>query len=108
MVEIMKHLDEGCTVVLAGSGQALRALAHAARDLQSGRRTFHPELVLFTMWGDLIVYARHDSAGRDLQPLVDLVGEHVADAILQAADCLIDERYAEVIISTAYKAKGCQ
>jgi hypothetical protein len=108
MVEIMKHLDDGCSVALAGGGQALRALAHAARDLQAGRRTSHPELVLFTTWGDLIDYAEHDPAGRDLQPLVDLVGEHGADTILHAADCLIDERYAEVIISTAHKAKGRQ
>ncbi|WP_093852026.1 UvrD-helicase domain-containing protein [Streptomyces pini] len=108
MVEIMKHLDDGYAVALAGGGQALRALAHAALDLQSGRRTSHPELVLFTTWGDLIDYAEHDPAGRDLQPLVDLVGEHGADTILHAADCLIDERHAEVIVSTTHKAKGRQ
>ncbi|CAL9329204.1 ATP-dependent DNA helicase Rep [Streptomyces sp. enrichment culture] len=108
MVEIMKHLDHGYAVALAGGGQALRALAHAARDLQSGRRTSHPELVLFTTWGDLIDYAEHDPAGRDLQPLVDLVSEHGADTILHAADCLVDERHAEVTVSTAHKAKGRQ
>ncbi|MEE1943019.1 UvrD-helicase domain-containing protein [Streptomyces sp. TRM 70361] len=53
MIEIMKHLDDGCAVALAGGGQALRALAHAA-------------------------------------------------------DCLIDERHAEVTVSTAHKAKGRQ
>ena len=108
MVEIMKHLDDGRTVVLAGGGQALRALARAALDLQAGRCTSHPEPVLFTTWGDLLDYAEHDPAGRDLQPLVDLVGEHGADSILHAAGCLIDERHAEVIVSTAHKAKGRQ
>jgi len=108
MVEIMKHLDDGRAVALAGGGHALRALARAALDLQAGRRTSHPELVLFTTWGDLLDYAEYDPAGRDLQPLVDLVGEHGADTILAAVEFLVDERCAEVTVSTAHKAKGRQ
>jgi hypothetical protein len=47
MAEVITHLAAGRKVALAGGGEALRALALAARDLMEGRRTWHPELLLF-------------------------------------------------------------
>ncbi|MGW5677909.1 UvrD-helicase domain-containing protein [Streptomyces sp. NPDC003860] len=108
VAEIIGFLATGHAVALVGGGQALRALASAARDLQAGRRTSHPELVLFTTWGDLQDYAEHDPAGRDLQPFVDLVGQHGTDTLLRAADLLVDEDRADITVSTAHKAKGRQ
>ena len=69
-----------------GEGTACAPWPLAARDLKEGRRTSHPELVLFPSWGELQDYAEHDPAGRDLQPLVDLVDTHGTDAILAAVD----------------------
>ncbi|WP_405763843.1 UvrD-helicase domain-containing protein [Actinacidiphila glaucinigra] len=106
MAEVLRLLGLGCRVALAGGGDSLRALAYAARDLQDGRRTSHPELVLFTTWGELQDYAAHDPAGGDLQPLVDLVEQHGADAILAAVNRLVDEKNAHVTVSTVHKAKG--
>ena len=91
MTEVMGLLAAGHRVALAGGGDSLRALALAARDLKEGRRTTHPELVLFPSWGELQDYAAHDPAGRDLQPLVDLVDTHGTDAILAAVDQLAPE-----------------
>ena len=88
MTEVMHLLAAGHRVALVGGGDSLRALALAARDLKDGRRTTHPELVLFPSWGELQDYAAHDPAGRDLQPLVDLVDKHGTDAILAAVDHL--------------------
>jgi hypothetical protein len=102
----MTVMTSGQRVALAGGGEGLRALALAARDLKEGRRTTHPELLLFPAWGDLLDYAAHDPAGRDLQPLVDLVDKHGTDAILNAVDGLAPEQHAEVTVSTAHKAKG--
>jgi superfamily I DNA/RNA helicase len=51
-------------------------------------------------------YAAHDQAGRDLRPFVDLVDTHGTDAILAAVAQLAPERQAEVIVSTAHKARG--
>jgi superfamily I DNA/RNA helicase len=62
--------------------------------------------VLFPSWGELQDYAAHDPAGRDLQPLVDLVDTHGTDAILAAVARLAPEQHAEVTVSTAHKAKG--
>ncbi|MFJ4910071.1 UvrD-helicase domain-containing protein [Streptomyces sp. NPDC093249] len=106
MAQVMDLLAAGYRVALVGGGDSLRALALAARDLKEGRRTTHPELVLFTAWGDLQDYAAHDPAGRDLQPLVDLVDTHGTDAILAAVAQLAPENQAEVTVSTAHKAKG--
>ncbi|WP_156724944.1 UvrD-helicase domain-containing protein [Streptomyces apocyni] len=106
MAEVMKLLGTGRRVALVGGGDTLRALASAARELKEGRRTGHPELVLFTCWGDLQDYATHDPAGCDLLPLVDLVDTHGADAILNAVGQLTSEQQAEVTVSTAHKAKG--
>ncbi|WP_392872732.1 UvrD-helicase domain-containing protein [Streptomyces sp. LN499] len=106
MAEVLKLLGDDRKVALAGGGAALAALAHAARDLKDGRRTAHPELVLFQTWGELQDYAGHDPSGGDLLPLVELVDEHGTEAILTAVDRLVEETHADVTVSTAHKAKG--
>lgn len=106
MTHVMQLLDADRRVALVGGGSGLRSLALAARDLKAGRRTSHPELVLFATWGDLQDYAGHDPAGGDLQPFVDLIDRHGTDTVLAAVDKLTDEQHADVIVSTAHKAKG--
>ncbi|WP_416972201.1 UvrD-helicase domain-containing protein [Streptomyces sp. 4F14] len=106
MAQVMTLMAAGYRVALAGGGDSLQALALAARDLKEGRRTHHPELILFPSWGDLQDYAAHDPAGRDLQPLVNLVDTHGTDAILTAVARLTPEPHAQVTVSTAHKAKG--
>lgn len=97
----MQLLDTDHRVALTGGGESLRALARAADDLRAGRRTFHPELLLFPTWGDLQDYAANDPAGRDLQPLVDLVDTHGTDAILNAVHRLDPESTAYVAVTRA-------
>ncbi|MEU2119465.1 AAA family ATPase [Streptomyces sp. NPDC016459] len=106
MKHVMHHLATGTRVALVGGGASLRALALAARDLKDGRRTSHPELVLFPTWDTVQDYAAHDPSGRDLQPLVDLVDTHGTDAILNAVSHLTAEEHAQITVSTAHKAKG--
>ncbi|MDX6331480.1 MAG: hypothetical protein QOI83_3863 [Streptomycetaceae bacterium] len=106
MVEVMRLLEAGRRVSLVGGGSALSALAGAAQDLKSGKRTTHPELILFDSWGELQEYAEYDPAGRDLLPLVELIDEHGADLILDAVARLSDEQWADVAVSTAHRAKG--
>ncbi|MEV0743438.1 UvrD-helicase domain-containing protein [Streptomyces sp. NPDC050549] len=106
MAQVMNLMTAGCRVALVDGGDSLRALAQAARDLKDGRRTTHPELILFPSWGELQDYAAHDPAGRDLQPLIDLVDTHGTDAILTAVARLVPEQHAQVTVSTTHKAKG--
>ncbi|MFJ5894682.1 UvrD-helicase domain-containing protein [Streptomyces sp. NPDC093064] len=106
VTEILALLSSGIATALVGGGEALRGLAQAARDLIQGRRTHHPELVLFTSWAALREYAEHDPSGSDLQPFANLVDDHGPDAILNAVDRLVSESDAQVTVSTAHKAKG--
>ncbi|MFH8592023.1 UvrD-helicase domain-containing protein [Streptomyces rimosus] len=106
MVEVIRQLEQGRRVALAGGGGTLAALAQSAHDLRSGRRPSHPELMLFESWEELREYAEYDPSGRDLQPLVELVDEHGTEAVLQALDRLVPEDSAEVTVSTTHRAKG--
>ncbi|MCL7497022.1 MULTISPECIES: UvrD-helicase domain-containing protein [Streptomyces] len=106
MVEVIRQLEADRRVALAGGGEALSALARAAHDLEAGRRTGHPELMLFETWGELREYAECDPAGRDLLPLVEVVDEHGTEALLRALDQLSPEDSADVTVSTVHRAKG--
>lgn len=53
-----------------------------------GRRTHHPELLLFTSWPASREYAEHGPADGDLQPFANLVDEHGPDTILNAIEQL--------------------
>ncbi|MET8697175.1 UvrD-helicase domain-containing protein [Streptomyces bauhiniae] len=106
IAQVITLMAAGHRVALVGGGDSLRGLAEAARDLKEGRRTRHPELVLFSSWGDLQEYASYDPAGRDLQPLVNLVDAHGTDTIVAAVARLAPEQHAQVTVSTAHKAKG--
>ncbi|MFF6961711.1 UvrD-helicase domain-containing protein [Streptomyces sp. NPDC008317] len=106
MNEVLHLLQAGLRTALVGGGGTLRALALAAGELKDGRRTTHPELVLFPTWGAVQDYAAHDPADSDLQPLVGLVDKHGVHAILTAVSQLHDETTCLVTVSTAHKAKG--
>lgn len=69
MTEVMRQLGSGRRVALSRGGQTLSTLALAARDLEEGRRTGHPELVLFASWGEPQDYAR---SRRTRPPAVNL------------------------------------
>lgn len=106
MAEILALLGLGRRVALVGRGDTLSELALAARDLKSGRRTSHPELLLFSTWGEVQDYTENDPDGRELQPFVDVIDEHGVDVVLDVISRLCDEAGAEVTVSTVHKAKG--
>ncbi|ADJ45314.1 DNA helicase [Amycolatopsis mediterranei S699] len=106
MAEILTLLGKGRRVALAGRAAVLQSLAEAARDLQAGRRTTHPELLLFASWGEVQDYAEWDPDGRDLLSFVEVIDEHGADVVLDTLSRLAAETHADVVVSTAHAAKG--
>ncbi|WUI03918.1 UvrD-helicase domain-containing protein [Spirillospora sp. NBC_00431] len=106
MAEVLACLELGIPVALTGGGSALQRIATAALELQSGKRTTHPELFLFNSWDEVQDYAEHDSAGQDLKAIVGLIDTYGPELILQAVDRLSPEQHARVTVSTAHKAKG--
>lgn len=106
MVAVMQLLADNRRVALVGGGAALEELAIAAGQLKAGRRASHPELLLFSTWGELQEYAEFDPSGQDLLPLVDIIDEHGVEVILNAVRKLSEEHDAQIVVSTAHKAKG--
>ncbi|WP_344443722.1 hypothetical protein [Kitasatospora nipponensis] len=91
-------------VLLDEAQDANPVIAQAATELQAGRSTSHPELFLFSSWGEVQEYVEQDSAGSDLKAIVQLVDTHGPETILAAAQRLTPEEHARVTVSTAHKA----
>ncbi|MFF3310533.1 UvrD-helicase domain-containing protein [Streptomyces sp. NPDC002952] len=101
---VMEGLAAGRKVALVGGGSAIKQLAWAAEALQGGRPTDHPELMGFASWDDVRQYAAEEDGS--LEVLVKLIDEHGSDRIVAAADGLVSEAQAELVVSTAHRSKG--
>jgi UvrD/REP helicase N-terminal domain/UvrD-like helicase C-terminal domain len=106
VAQIMAAYAAGRRPALVGGGAEIRALAEAAVTLKAGLGTSHPELFAFRTWGELQEYVEQDAAGADLKVFVRLVDAHGPEVVIETVDRMVDERYADVVISTAHKAKG--
>jgi hypothetical protein len=101
---VLESLEAGRKVALEGGGAEIKRLAWAARDLQQGRATDHPELIAFPSWSAVREYAQEEDGS--LKVLVKLIDEYGAELLVLAADALASEEHAELVVSTAHKAKG--
>lgn len=102
-------LDSGRKVAIVGGGGEIERLARAAQDLQEGKRAEHPDLVAFESWSDVQRYCKEEpeDAGT-LVPLVRAIDAHGAQSIRAMTSRLVAEDAADLVISTAHKAKGRQ
>lgn len=98
--------EANLAVALVGGGQDVKRLAEAAMDLKNGRPTSHPELFLFQTWGEVQQYVEEAADGSDLAVAVKLIDTYGAPEVVRAIDRTVDERYAQVTVSTAHKSKG--
>lgn len=96
----------GRRAALVGGGNDIRQLAEAAIDLRAGRGTAHPELCAFRTWAEVQAYVTEDAAGSDLKVAVGLIDSYGPEGMLEILASLVDERIADVVLSTAHKAKG--
>jgi len=93
------------TVAIVGGTTEIRMFAEAAQDLMSGQGTSHPDLTAFKSWGDVQEYVQ-DDAGSDLKVFVKLIDEYGVQTVMDVANKAVDEKFANVIVSTAHKSKG--
>jgi hypothetical protein len=106
LARVMDSLDQGRRTALVGGGGEIAKLARAAAELQSGRPCDHPELIAFASWSEVQDYVQQDKTASDLKVFVDLVDKWGPETLLPVVDRLVDERRAEVVVSTGHKAKG--
>ena len=106
LAQVIEGQMAGLRVAMVGGGRELVSLARAALQLQNGVATDHRELMLFRSWGEVQEFVHSESAGSDLKVFVKLIDTHGAQRLIQIVDSLFEEQDAELIISTAHKAKG--
>lgn len=104
----MASLAAGKRVALVGGTDDLSRFLTAALQLQRGQRTKHHDLACFKTWGNAVAWVKsHRQEAGDLAVKVGLVEKFGAEALRDVLDDLTaDEGRADVIVSTAHKAKG--
>jgi hypothetical protein len=96
----------GRRVAFVGSMAAdIKSFANAADKLMSGKRVMHSDLSAFKSWDEVQQYAASDE-GRDLRVMVKLVDTYGTEAIVAVCDDTVKEHEADLVVSTAHKAKG--
>lgn len=104
--ELFAHLALGERVTIVGGAADVKAFARAADQLSNDGYTSHPELACFSSWEEAQAYADLDPAGSEIALMVKLVDEFGAKTIISALEQQTPERSADLVISTAHKAKG--
>ena len=111
---VFDAFDRGKRVALMGGGRAIEDIAKAAKDLQAGRGTKHPDLSRFTDWDEVRAYVEDGDDAQSLRAFVRLVDRRGADGLLQMVKELANEDQTDpdgnpdydIIVSTVHKAKG--
>jgi hypothetical protein len=104
--EVMTAQNATRKVALVGGADDLRKFVEAAQELQRTGSTFHPDLMAFTTWPQVVAYVDDDPSGSDLAIMVDLVEDLGVDTLLRVLSNTVHESAADVVVSTAHKAKG--
>jgi hypothetical protein len=105
---VLTALADGLRVALVGGGREIESLAWAAQKLMGGQRTTHPELCVFETWDEVRKAAAAEEADGALRVFVAIMERYGPNAVIDAMRRLVDEKQAEVVVSTGHKAKGRQ
>jgi len=104
IAQAMHYGEEGKSIAVVGGTDEIKRLAESALALQQGQTASHPDLIAFKNWGEVKAFVAEE--GGDLQVFVRLIETYGAPTVLRVAESAIDEKYADVTLSTAHKAKG--
>lgn len=105
IAQAMSFQAQGKRVAIAGGTTQIKMFTESARDLMDGKTPSHADLIAFKTWADVVEYAASDE-GADLRVLVRLISTYGVDAILEVCATSVKEDRADIVISTAHKAKG--
>lgn len=103
---LIKSHAAGVKAALVGGGRELLEFANAVDELKQKGWTGHPELYAFQSWGQVQDYIEQDHGGEDFAVAVKLIDTFGTDGIRAAITNSTDERYADLLVSTAHKSKG--
>jgi superfamily I DNA/RNA helicase len=106
ILEILEATRVGLKPHVCGGTEAIKRLLSDVYELKAGRPAISPEFFGFQDWWEVVAFANTEE-GQDLHTFVQLVqqqGEGKLWAVVNGA--VANENHADVILSTAHKAKG--
>ena len=106
MLEAMDAIAAGqAAFILGGTGELRNLLGDVFR-LERGEPAISPQFFGFKNWREVVEFSENEE-GEDIRSFVQMVEKHGASRIWDALQSLhADEASADVILSTAHKAKG--
>lgn len=103
---VLTYLSAGRACALVGGADEVVRFAKAAISLRNDGWTGHAELACFKSWAEVQEYVANDAQGDDLKLMVGLIDEFSPEVIIGGLGQTAAEDVAEVVVSTAHKAKG--
>jgi hypothetical protein len=103
--KLLAAIAAGKKPYLVGGGSDVISFVEAAKNLQQGISTSHPDLACFSNWVEVQEYSKLDE-GEELRLMVKLIDGFGVDPILNALKAMPMEKDADLVISTAHKSKG--
>ncbi len=103
--EAMEAQARGMKVALVGGTKEIERFVKAAEKVMDGKKTEHEDLISFSNWGEVVQYS-NEADGKDLKVMVTLIENYGTSAILAVCSASVNEDKADLIVSTAHKAKG--
>jgi superfamily I DNA/RNA helicase len=103
---VLQCLARGVTCHVLGGTRELERVLEDVRRIKHRTMAQSPELLGFNSWKDVMSFSGQPE-GEHLRGLVTLVQDYGEDNMLQAlARCATEESSAQVVCSTAHRAKG--
>lgn len=106
--ETLELIDRRVRVgVVGGTGEAV-ALLFACWDLKNNKTPRHAEIGMFNSWVEFEAFCETDEGQgyRPVYKLIERYGEMIPSICMRLKNDTVDESIAEVVVSTAHKAKG--
>jgi hypothetical protein len=105
---VFKYLEMGKAVYVQGGVMMMINMLKGAGDLMNGKRTYVPDLALFSTWNEVVECSETES-GADLRTTVKMIKDHGIPKLLNALNSTHKSQFgADITITTAHKAKGLE
>jgi UvrD/REP helicase N-terminal domain/UvrD-like helicase C-terminal domain len=106
ILEILEAINSGWKPCVCGGTQEISRLLSDVFELKSGKPAVSPEFFGFQNWAEVVEFANSEE-GESLRTFVQLVEQHGERKLWAAVKkAVAEENAADVILSTAHKAKG--